>query len=52
MVSVKALFDNLTSEQADTCGLVLSSSGMDYRVIKGDNGWEIWVEENSVETAR
>jgi len=44
---VKVLFDNLTTEQADTCVLVLSSSGIAYRVIKGETGWEIWVEEEN-----
>ena len=44
---MKAIFDNLTTEQADTCGLVLSSSGIAYRVIKGESGWEIWVEEEN-----
>jgi len=48
---VKALFHNLTTEQADTCGLVLSSSGISYRVIKGETGWEIWVEEETYKTA-
>ena len=48
---MKALFDNLTTEQADTCGLVLSSSGIAYRVIKGESGWEIWVEEENTTTA-
>ena len=44
---MKVLFDNLTTEQADTCVLVLSSSGIAYRVIKGETGWEIWVEEEN-----
>lgn len=48
---MKALFDNLTTEQADTCGLVLSSSGIAYRVRKGDTGWEIWVEEENLTIA-
>ena len=44
---MKVLFDNLTTEQANTCGLVLSSSGIAYRVIKGETGWKIWVEEEN-----
>jgi len=48
---MQALFSNLTTEQADTCGLVLSASGVSYRVKRGRKGWEIWVEESEYDTA-
>ncbi len=48
---MQALFSNLTTDQADTCGLVLSASGVSYRVKRGRKGWEIWVEESEYDTA-
>jgi rhomboid protease GluP len=48
---MQALFSNLTTEQADTCGLVLSAAGVSYRVKNGRGGWEIWVEESEYDTA-
>ncbi|MBW1962875.1 MAG: rhomboid family intramembrane serine protease [Deltaproteobacteria bacterium] len=48
---MRALFENLTTDQANTCGLVLSSSGISYRVKKGKKGWEIWVDEKDYDSA-
>ena len=48
---MRELFSNLTTDQADTCGLVLSSSGISYRVKRGRKGWEIWVEESEYDIA-
>ena len=48
---MKVLFDNLTTEQADTCGLVLSSSGIAYRVTRGESGQDILVEEENITDA-
>ena len=48
---MRALFDKLTTDQANTCGLVLSSAGILYRVKKGKNGWEVWVDEASYDLA-
>lgn len=39
------LFENLTHQQADICALVLSSSGLPYRLKKDKNGWGVWVDE-------
>jgi membrane associated rhomboid family serine protease len=48
---MQALFSNLTTDQADTCGLILSATGISYRVKKGQKGWEIWVEASEHDTA-
>jgi membrane associated rhomboid family serine protease len=48
---MRALFDKLTTDQADTCGLVLSSSGISYRVKRGRKGWEVWVDEDAYDRA-
>jgi rhomboid protease GluP len=39
------IFENLTPRQADICALVLSSSGLPYRLKKENNGWGVWVDE-------
>lgn len=39
------LFENLTQQQADICALVLSSSGLPYRLRKDRGGWGVWVDE-------
>lgn len=39
------LFESLTQQQADTCALVLSSSGLSYRLNKDKTGWVVWVKE-------
>jgi membrane associated rhomboid family serine protease len=39
------LFENLTQQQADISALVLSSSGVSYRLKQDKNGWGVWVEE-------
>ncbi len=48
---MRALFDKLTTDQANTCGLVLSSSGISYRVKRGKKGWEVWVDEEIYDRA-
>lgn len=48
---LKKLFADLTSEQADLCGLILSSSGIAYTVAKTGNKWEIWVRQTDADTA-
>ncbi len=35
---------NLTQDQANAYGLVLTSSGLPYVVKRSDNTWEIWVD--------
>ena len=42
---------NLTHGQADTYGLVLASSGLKYSVKQTADGWEIWVDASSHQTA-
>ena len=37
------IFKNLTTDEADAYGLVLSSSGIQYNVRKGKHGWDIYV---------
>ena len=39
------LLENLTQEQADTYGLVLSSYHLPHSIIKSDDDWQIWVDE-------
>ena len=48
---MRELFKDLTADQANTCGLVLSSSGISYRVKQGRKGWEIWVDESGYDSA-
>jgi len=38
------LFENLTRKQVDICALVLSSSGLSYRIRQDNGGWDIWVD--------
>ncbi len=45
------LIVNIPSDKADICGLVLTASGIDYRVEKGENGWDFWVKEEDFNTA-
>jgi len=40
------LYDNLTQDQANTYGLVLTSSGLPYTVRKSGSGWAIRVDES------
>lgn len=43
---VEILFEkNLTRDQVDTYGLVLSAYHLPHSIIKSDSGWEIWVDE-------
>jgi rhomboid protease GluP len=39
------LFENLTKDQADICALVLSASGIPYRIRKDRRGWGVWVAD-------
>jgi rhomboid protease GluP len=45
------LFINLSANQADSYGLVLSSSGISHRVKRGEGGWEVWVLEEDYHEA-
>ncbi len=45
------LLKNLTAEQANTCTLVLSSSGIPYQTAISQEGWEIWAREGDYEAA-
>ncbi|MBC2713925.1 MAG: rhomboid family intramembrane serine protease [Desulfobacteraceae bacterium] len=45
------LFESLTQKQADLCALVLSASGLSYRIKKNKNGWDVWVEETHYDRA-
>ena len=42
---VEILFENLTQDQVDTYGLVLSAYHLPHSIIRSDNGWEICVDE-------
>lgn len=46
------IFKHLSSDQADTYGLVLSSSGISHRSRKGKHGWEMLVNDTEYEKAR
>lgn len=39
------LFENLTQDQADNYGLVLSAYGLSHIIKQSKRGWEIWVDE-------
>jgi rhomboid protease GluP len=45
------LFENLSQDQANTCGLVLTSSGIVYTVRKRGKGWNIIVDKEDHEKA-
>jgi len=45
------LFDNLSANQANSFGLVLSSCGISHRVREGEGGWQVWVHEGDYEEA-
>jgi membrane associated rhomboid family serine protease len=48
---MQKLFADLTSEQADLCGLILSSSGIAYTVARTGDRWEIWVRQKDGDRA-
>jgi len=48
---MRTLLFNLTTDQANACGLILSSSGILYHVKKSGKRWEIWVEEAEYDNA-
>ena len=43
------LFQNLSEDQANQYGLVLSSAGISYRLRKGGSGWYVWVDDMDYE---
>ena len=45
------LLRNLTEDEADAYGLVLSSSNIPYNISKGEQGWEIHVHSATYEKA-
>lgn len=42
---IEILFENLTQDQADNYGLVLSAYHLPHEITRTDKGWEIWVDE-------
>jgi len=46
-----ALYGELTDDQANTYGLVLTSYGLPYSVRRTREGWEIWVSEDIYDEA-
>ena len=46
------LFANLSSEQANICGLVLSSAGIAYKIRKDPYGWAVWVKAEAYDAAQ
>jgi membrane associated rhomboid family serine protease len=48
---MQKLFDDLSEEEVQTYGLVLLSSGIDHKSVKGRNGWELHVDEGSFSKA-
>jgi len=50
---MRKLYANLTREEADTYGLVLSASGLTcFQVKKEQAGWSLWVTAAAYESAR
>lgn len=45
------ILKNLTKEELDIYGLVLSSSNISYRVSRGEYGWDINVHDGAYEKA-
>jgi len=45
------LFQNLSEDEANKFGLVLSSSGISYHLKKGGSGWHVWVDDMDYEKA-
>jgi rhomboid protease GluP len=45
------LYKNLSADQVDTYGLVLSSSGISHRSSKGNQGWDLLVNDTEYEKA-
>lgn len=39
------LFENLTQDQVDSYGLVLSAYGLPHSIKQSDRGWEIWIDD-------
>lgn len=46
------LYENMTADAADLCGLILKASGIPFRIKKGAEGWGIWVEQRDYRRAR
>jgi membrane associated rhomboid family serine protease len=43
---IEILFENLTQDQVDSYGLVLSAYGLSHSIRHSSRGWEIWVDES------
>jgi membrane associated rhomboid family serine protease len=41
---IEILCENLTQDQANLYGLVLTSCGLGYSMVRSGSGWEIWVD--------
>ncbi|MFW5908906.1 MAG: rhomboid family intramembrane serine protease [Desulfosalsimonas sp.] len=46
------LYENISADSADLCGLILKASGVPFRVRKDGRGWGIWVQVRDYERAR
>ncbi|MCF8110873.1 MAG: rhomboid family intramembrane serine protease [Desulfobacteraceae bacterium] len=46
------LYENISADSADLCGLILKASGIPFRVRKEGRGWGIWVLPRDYERAR
>jgi rhomboid protease GluP len=44
-MNMPILYENLTKPQADLCSLILSSSGILFRLSKDKNGFTVWVSD-------
>lgn len=48
---MKMLFQNLSVDEVDSYGLVLTASGIGHQITKGEQGWTLWVEEKDAPEA-
>jgi len=49
---MQELYDRLSAKSADICGLILTASGLPFRIRKGAAGYSIWVDERHYHAAR
>ena len=48
---MRSVLTNLTQDEADVYGLVLSSSGIPYSIRDGEDGWDIYVHITAYDKA-
>ncbi|MFP4194690.1 MAG: rhomboid family intramembrane serine protease [Desulfosalsimonas sp.] len=46
------LYENMSPDSADLCGLILKASGIPFRVRRDGRGWGIWVQSRDYQRAR